>query len=92
MAFGSLLARGPSAVAFDIPQDWTIRRLLDGEVRPLAENVTHNLLLRNGVTLIEYLVGVRQVTQPNTFLCAQPLRLSKADGAPVRVIAIEGLI
>ena len=87
-----LQARGPSAVAFDFPQDWTIRRLLDGEVRPLAENVTHNLLLRNGVTLIEYLVGVRQVTQPNTLLCAQPLRLSKADGAPVRVIAIEGLI
>ena len=50
-----LLERGPRAVAFDFPQDYVIRLLLKGERRPLAENVTHDVLLQNGVTLIEYL-------------------------------------
>ena len=30
-----LLDRGPTACAFDFPQDYTIRLLLDGEVRPI---------------------------------------------------------
>ncbi len=84
-----LLARQPTAVAFDFPQDWTIRRLLDGEVRPIEEHVSHHILLRNNVTLIEYLVGVKQVKTPKTFLCALPLNLPQADGAPARVIAMD---
>jgi len=48
-----LLDRGPTACAFDFPQDYTIRLLLDGEVRPIHEHVTHDVLLRNHVTLIE---------------------------------------
>lgn len=86
-----LLERKPTAIAFDFPQDWTIRLLLDGEVRPINEHVSHDILLRGGITLIEYLVGVRQITSKNTFLCALPLNLPDADGAPSRVIAIEGL-
>ena len=84
-----LLDRQPTAVAFDFPQDWTIRLLLDGEVRPIAEHVSHDILLRNKVTLIEYLTGVHQVITPKTFLCALPLNLPGADGAPSRVIAID---
>lgn len=87
-----LLHRQPSAVAFDFPQDWTIRRLLDGEMRPIEEHVSHDVLLRNGITLIEYLTGMRQVHSLKTFLCAQPIKLEAADGAPARVIAIEGLL
>ena len=86
-----LLERGPSACAFDFPQDYTIRLLLDGEVAPGPEHVTHDVLLRNGVTLIEYLVNTAELTGPRTFLAAQPIRLAGADGAPARVIAIEGL-
>ena len=86
-----LLARGITAAAFDFPQDWTIRLLLDGEVRPIAEHVSHDVLLRNGVTLIEYLVGTRAVTGDRTFLCAAPIRLTDADGAPARVIALNGM-
>ena len=41
-----LLERRPRAVAFDFPQDYTIRLLLKGERRPLAENVTHDVLLK----------------------------------------------
>ena len=84
-----LLHQKPTAVAFDFPQDWTIRCLLDGEVRPINEHVTHDVLLRNEVTLIEYLVGTEAIVTPKTFLCAQPLNLPNSDGAPARVIAID---
>ena len=83
--------REPTACAFDFPQDYTIRLLLDGEVRPIEEHVTHDVLLRNNVTLIEYLVNTQDVAGPNTFLVALPIRLDGADGAPSRVIAIEDM-
>ncbi len=53
-------------MAFDFPQDYTIRLLLKGERRPLAENVTHDVLLKNGVTLIEYLCNTAALTGPRT--------------------------
>jgi arylformamidase len=83
-----LLARRPRAVAFDFPQDWCIRLLLKGERRPLAENVTHDVLLRNGVILIEYLSNTVALTGPRTFLCCLPLKVPASDGAPARVIAL----
>src|SRR3954465_13827095 len=86
-----LLARKPSAVAFDFPQDYTIRLLLDGVMAPRHEHVTHDVLLAAGVTLIEYLVNTSEIAGPRTFLCAAPLKIANADGAPARVFAIEGL-
>lgn len=86
-----LLARDVTAVAFDFPQDYTIRLLLHGELRPVEEHVTHDVLLRHGVTLIEYVVNTAAVTAARTFLCALPLHLPGADGAPARVVAIDGL-
>ncbi len=84
-----LLARKPRAVAFDFPQDYTIRLLLKGEIRPVEEHVTHDVLLRNGVILIEYLSNTAALASLRTFLCCLPLKLPEADGAPARVIAIE---
>ena len=84
-----LLARRPRAVAFDFPQDYTIRLLLRGEIRPVVEHVTHDVLLRKGVILIEYLSNTVALTRPRTFLCCLPLKLPDADGAPARVIALE---
>jgi hypothetical protein len=52
-----LLARAPSAVAFDFPPDYPIRLLLEGKSVPKEEHVMHDVLLKNGVTLIEYLVN-----------------------------------
>jgi kynurenine formamidase len=86
-----LLGRKPSAVAFDFPQDYPIRLLLEGKSAPTEQHVTHDVLLRSGVTLIEYLVNTSALTRPRTFLCAAPLRIPGADGAPARVFAIEGL-
>jgi arylformamidase len=77
-------------VAFDFPQDFAIRLLLKGERRPLAENVTHDVLLRNGVILMEYLSNTAALTGQRTFLCCLPLKVPGSDGAPARIIAIEG--
>lgn len=86
-----LAAREPSAVAFDFPQDYPIRLLLDGIEVPFEQHVTHDVLLRGGVTLIEYLVNTDALREPRCLLSAAPLKIPSADGAPARVYAIEGL-
>ncbi|MBL3552206.1 cyclase family protein [Rhodovulum sulfidophilum] len=86
-----LLAQKPSAVAVDFPQDYPIRLLLDGIAVPDAEHVTHDVLLRAGVTLIEYVVNTAALKGPRTFLCAAPLKIGNADGAPARIFAIEDM-
>jgi kynurenine formamidase len=47
------------------------------------------VLLREGVTLVEYLSNTVKLKKPRTFLCALPLKVQNSDGAPARVIAIE---
>ncbi len=84
-----LLERGVRAVAFDFPQDYPIRGLLDGTQAPLEEHVTHDVLLRNGVILIEYLANTQAIRQPRVWFCCLPLKVPGADGAPARVIAVE---
>jgi arylformamidase len=86
-----LLARRPSAVAFDFPQDYPIRLLLKGESVPSAEHVTHDVLLRAGVTLIEYVINTADIRAPRVLLSAAPLLIPNADGAPARIYALEGL-
>lgn len=86
----ALAQRAPKAIAFDFPQDYTIRLSLDGVVPPIQEHVTHDVLLRAGVTLIEYLIGTQALDGPRTFLCALPLKIEGADGAPARVVAFTG--
>jgi arylformamidase len=85
-----LYETGIKTVAYDFPQDYVIRLLLKGETRPLAENVTHDILLRNGVHMIEYVCNTAALTAPEVLLCAAPLKVAGADGAPARVFAIEG--
>jgi len=80
--------RKPRAVGFDFPQDYPIRLLLKGEVRPIEEQVTHDVLLRNGVVLIEYLVNTRELDRERVWFCCLPLKIEDSDGAPVRAIAM----
>ncbi|MDH3662447.1 MAG: cyclase family protein [Alphaproteobacteria bacterium] len=82
-----LLARSPKAVAFDFPQDYCIRLLLSGEIRPIEEHVSHDVLLRNDVVLIEYLTNTRALTTARISFCCLPLKLPDSDGAPARVVA-----
>lgn len=86
-----LAERKPTAVAFDFPQDYPIRLLLDGKEVPKPEHVTHHVLLSHGVTLIEYVVNTRKLSDPRVLLSAAPLLIPDADGAPARIYAIEGL-
>jgi kynurenine formamidase len=86
-----LASRRPSAVAFDFPQDYPIRLLLDQIEVPFDQHVTHDVLLRSGVTLIEYLVNTSALREPRCLLSAAPIKIPGADGAPARVHAVEGL-
>jgi arylformamidase len=82
-----LLARKVKALAVDFPQDRVIRDLLDGIVRPIEEHVTHDVLLRRGVILIEYLTNTEALDRERVFFCCLPLKLPHCDGAPARVVA-----
>jgi kynurenine formamidase len=86
-----LAARKPTAVAFDFPQDFPIRLLLEGKEVPKPEHVTHHVLLSHGVTLIEYVVNTSKLSAPRNLFSAAPLLIPNADGAPARIYAIEGL-
>ncbi|MBL8588204.1 MAG: cyclase family protein [Methylobacteriaceae bacterium] len=86
-----LAARKPRAIAFDFPQDYPIRLLLDGGVVPFEQHVTHDVCLRQGITLIEYLVNTAAIVERRVFFSAAPLKIPGADGAPARIYAIEGL-
>jgi kynurenine formamidase len=87
----ALRSRRIGAIAYDFPQDYAIRLLLSGEVRPIEEHVTHDILLRNGVHMIEYLTNTAEITERRVFLSAAPLKISGGDGAPARVYVVEGL-
>lgn len=83
-----LLEQGPAVVGFDFPQDEPIRGLLDGRTAPMAEFVSHDVLLRAGVLLIEYLRNLASIEGPTAQICALPLKVLDADGAPARVVAL----
>lgn len=84
-----LLAKQIRAIAFDFPQDYPIRKLLVDQVDPITEFVTHDVLLRNNITLIEYICNTASITQDRVDFYALPLKILNSDGAPARVIAIQ---
>ncbi|MEL6298813.1 MAG: cyclase family protein [Pseudomonadota bacterium] len=86
-----LESRAPRTVCFDFPQDYCIRLMLDGEQRPIEENVTHDTLLRAGVHMVEYLTNTAEISARDVFLSAAPIKITNADGAPARVYVIEGM-
>lgn len=57
------------------------------------EEVTriHRLLLEGGVTIVEGLAHLDQLTQERVFFGAVPLKLFGGDGSPVRAFAVEGI-
>ncbi len=81
--------RAVTTIAYDFPQDYCIRLLLHGEQRPIEEHVTHDILLRAGVHMIEYLINTTAIIKARVLLSAAPIKIPGADGAPARVYAIE---
>jgi len=84
-----LRSQNISAIAFDFPQDYPIRQLLSDDVAPITDFVTHDVLLRNGIILIEYICNTGAITTDRVEFFALPLKILEADGAPARVIAIQ---
>ncbi|MAG97670.1 MAG: cyclase family protein [Alphaproteobacteria bacterium] len=84
-----LLGRGIRALGVDFPQDYPIRGLLSGGgTAEAADFVSHDVLLRNGVILIEYLCNMGALEQDRVMLVALPMKIPDSDGAPSRVIAL----
>lgn len=48
----------------------------------------HRLLLTAGLLLVENLTGLSALRGARFFFCALPLKLARADGAPVRAVAL----
>ena len=76
------------AVGFDFPQDYAIREIPDRHP-PAVEMPSHNLILRKGIYMIEYLCNVHKITADRVVLFALPLKLAGCEGAPARVVAME---
>jgi arylformamidase len=74
------------AIGFDFPQDFMIR---ETHIRhPATEEMpTHDLLLRKGIFLIEYLCNLHSVQRTRVNIFALPLKIAGAEAAPARVIA-----
>lgn len=49
----------------------------------------HHILLGSGCVLLEYLNNTDKITKEEIIICAFPLKIKDADGAPVRCVAIE---
>lgn len=84
-----LAARQPAIVGYDFPQDEPIRGLLSGRQASIEEFVSHDVILRRGIPMIEYLCNLGALSVPRVEVCALPLKVLEADGAPARVVAIE---
>lgn len=83
------LSRQPiKAVGFDFPQDFRIREIPDRHP-PVEEMPTHDLVLRKGIPLIEYLCNLHRVSAPRVEVYALPLKVIGGDGGSARVIAVE---
>jgi arylformamidase len=60
-------------------------------VKNLPEvTLIHDILLRGGVTIVEGLAHLDQLTERRVFFAALPLKLAGSDGSPVRAFAVEG--
>jgi len=84
-----IVEKRPALVGYDFPQDRPIRDLLRGESKPLEEFVSHDVILRRGIPMIEYLCNLAAVSSARPEICALPMKVLNADGAPARVVAME---
>ena len=59
-----------------------------GIERSQPEHETHKTLMGNGIVIIEGL-RLKDILPGDYFLCALPLKIKGADGAPARVVLLE---
>lgn len=87
-AAATWLAEQPlKAVGFDFPQDYAIREIPARQ--PLSTELpTHDIILRRGIYLIEYLCNLYRITTDRVQVFALPLKVSGAEAACARVVAV----
>jgi kynurenine formamidase len=85
-----LVAHGAKAVGYDYPPDYCIRTSIFSPGTKIAreECTTHHIFFPKGITVIEYLTNLDQIGAARCRLIALPLRVTGADGSPVRAIAL----
>lgn len=82
-----LVERGVKAVVYDFSEEYAVRqpgfRGEDCEI--------HHRILGQEIYNIEYVHNLGRITAPRLAILALPLKLAGLDGAPARVVAIEGM-
>jgi arylformamidase len=82
-----LVKRRVHAVVYDFAEEYSIR---DPHAR--GENyVVHHKILGNDIYNIEYVQNLIKISQSRLTIIALPLKLEGFDGAPARVLAMEGV-
>lgn len=88
-----ILELGVKAVAFDFPQDRSIRAEYDPEhvanEDPDEDEACHVHLLPNMVLQFEYLRNFAAITRSRFTFIGLPLNIKACDGSPIRAVAIE---
>lgn len=51
----------------------------------------HKALLSSGMVVLETVANLHEITSDRVYLAALPIKLAGLDGAPTRVVAIEGI-
>lgn len=81
-----LVSRGIKAIVYDFAEEYAVRKPgFRGE-----ECVVHHRILGEEIYNIEYVHNLGLITQKRLTIIALPLKLVGLDGAPARVIAVEG--
>lgn len=62
-----------------------------GIERTQPDHETHKILFNNGITIIEG-VRLKEIEESEYLLCALPLKIKGADGAPARIVLIKDLV
>lgn len=60
-------------------------------VHTTLDKQVHRALLVTGMVLLETVANMHEITQERVYLAALPMKLAGVDGAPTRVVAIEGI-
>ena len=81
-----LVERGVKAVVYDFSEEYVVRKPgFRGE-----ECEIHHRILGEEIYNIEYVYNLSKIAAPRLTILALPLKLVGLDGAPARVVAIEG--
>ena len=82
-----LVERGAKAVVYDFSEEFAVRQPgFRGEDCPI-----HHRILGAEIYNIEYVHNLGRIRAPRCAILALPLKLAGLDGAPARVVAIEGM-